>query len=268
MAKCPACNKELKPWHIKAECPHCGANIPNHNWEQNLETDAEKREASFYNMHVFLNRLKYSVIGTPLRLVRLIMAFIPLLGYVVPLASLKLSGGDGTAIDVGAINAIALFTKEDFKLMTIFKLLTDSVNKEADIFALAALGLLAASLLCGVIAFFLIPLTCKKPNSPLIAVFHTLSLALYGTAPFMFSRFVSTYNSLSFGECSGSVSFGVYIGAALFAAVLVVDSILISKKVDEREYKYVPVDDILQREYAIKTGAITKDEMPMNKKNK
>lgn len=268
MANCPACNKELKPWHIKAECPHCGASIPNHNWEENLETDAMKREASFYKMHVFLNRLKYSVIGTPLRLIRLIMSFLPILGYVVPLASLKLSGADGVNIDVGAINAIAFFTKDDFKFMSVFKMLTDSVNTDADKYALVALGLLVLSLLFGVIAFFLIPITCRKPRLPLIAVFHCLSICLYSAAPFVFNKFIAVYNELSLGVCEGSPSFGVFIGAALFAAVLIADIILCVKQVNELDYKYVPTDDKFQREYAISIGATTKDEMPKKQKSK
>lgn len=267
MAKCPACNKELKPWHIKAECPFCGANIPNHNWEQNLEADAQNREEAFYKMHVFLARLRYSVIGTPLRLIRFIMAFIPIIGYVVPLASLKLSGADGTSIDVGAINAIAFFTKDDFKFMSVFKMLTDNINSEADRFALISLILLVASLLFGVIAFFLIPITCKNPKSPVIAVFHLLSTSLYCAAPAMFNKFVTVYNSLSLGECSGTISFGIYIGAALFLAATTFDIILAFKNVDELDYKYVPTEDKLQRAYAIKIGAITEDKMP-KKKNK
>ena len=265
MAKCPSCNKELKPWHIKAECPYCGANIPNHNWEQNLETDAQQREAAFYKMHVFLTRLKYSVIGTPLRLIRLIMSFLPIIGYVVPLASLKLSGADGTAIDVGAVNAIAFFTKDDFKIMSIFKMLTDGINQEADKFALISLILLVASLLFGVIAFFLIPITNKWLNTPVIGVLHFISTALYCTSPFMFNKFISAYNGLSLGECTGAPSFGIYIGAALFLAVTAVDIILASKKVDKLDYKYVPTDDKLQRAYAIKIGAITENEMPKKK---
>lgn len=267
MAKCPTCNKELKPWNIKAECPHCGANIPNHNWEENLTTDAEKREAAFYKMHVFLSRLKYSVIGTPLRLIRFIAAFMPILGYVVPLASLNLAGKDGTVIEVGAINAIAFFTNDNFKIMDIFKLLTDSANQAADKYALMSLALLVLSLLFGVIAFFLIPIMNKKPQTPVIAVLHIGSIILYGAAPILFNRFVAEYNALSLGQCSGSLSWGMSVGAALFLIVSVIDIILCVKPVDENDYKYIPVDDTLQRQYAISIGAITEDEMPKNKNN-
>lgn len=266
MKTCPACKKELKPWHIKAECPYCGANIPNHNWEQNLETDALAREAAFYKMHVRLNMLKYSVVGSKLRLARLIMSFLPIIGYIVPLAALNIEGNDGTKVGASAVSALAFFMTDSFKFADVFSLLTDSVNADVDKFALIALILLAASLLFGVIAFFLVPLTHKKPNSPVIAVFHLLSLALYCSAPAVFLKFVSEYRAAALGECTGSVSFGVFIGAVLFAAVLAADIILAVKKVNALEYKYVPTDDTLQREYALSIGAITEDEMPFKAK--
>ena len=42
MAFCPKCGRHLNIWHVKAECPTCGVNIPNYDWEGRLNEDAEK----------------------------------------------------------------------------------------------------------------------------------------------------------------------------------------------------------------------------------
>lgn len=260
---CPACQKTLKPWHIKAECPHCGANIPNHNWEERLEEDAKNREEAFYKMHSALHLLKFTVIGTPMRIVRLVFSFLPLLGYVVPMAYLELNGADGTVISAKPINAIAFFTNNTFKFADVFKMLTDSANKTVDKPALIAFILVLASLLFGVIAFFMIPILFKKPKNPVIAVFHALSIAAYCTAPLMFNKFIASYAANAIGTIAGKAMWGIVVGALLFTIALVFDIIVLAARVDEKDYKYIPTTDVLQREYAIKAGKITEDEMPV-----
>ena len=85
-SKCPACGKKLKLYHIKAECPYCKANIPNYNWEARLEEDSAIAEAKFASLYRKLNLLKYSVFGTKLRIIRLLMSFIPAVGFILPWA--------------------------------------------------------------------------------------------------------------------------------------------------------------------------------------
>ena len=47
MAKCPKCNRKLHIWNVKAECPDCGVNIANYDWENRLEQDAIEAEIAF-----------------------------------------------------------------------------------------------------------------------------------------------------------------------------------------------------------------------------
>ena len=41
MAKCPKCGAKLHWYDFRAECKHCGVNIPNYKWEERLENDAD-----------------------------------------------------------------------------------------------------------------------------------------------------------------------------------------------------------------------------------
>ena len=158
---------------MKAECPHCHANIPNHNWEQRLDEDAEAREAAFYHMNTTLAKLKYAVVGTPLHLVRLICCVLPLLGYLLPMAHVVGKDTEGT------FSILAMFTgnKDLFspaRLLEIFKW-----GSPAQMGLLRALLPAAAALVCGVVAFFLVPILFKHPKSPAVMLLHLLSLGGY-----------------------------------------------------------------------------------------
>ncbi len=85
-SNCPKCGGKLRIYHIKAECPHCKANIPNYNWEARLEEDSAIAEAKFASLYRKLNLLKYSIFGTKLRIARLVMSFIPAIGFILPWA--------------------------------------------------------------------------------------------------------------------------------------------------------------------------------------
>ncbi|MFQ8958091.1 MAG: hypothetical protein ACLR6O_04310 [Eubacterium sp.] len=86
---CPNCGKKLKFYNIKAECSQCGVSIPNFNWEARLGEDNIKAEEKFQTFYGNLNRIAYSLWGTKLRIVRIILSFIPAVGFILPWASLK-----------------------------------------------------------------------------------------------------------------------------------------------------------------------------------
>ena len=241
MAQCPNCHAKLHVWNVKAECPHCHANIPNHNWEQRLDADADTREAAFYKMHTTLAKLKYAVIGTPLHLIRLICCVLPLLGYLLPMA--HVIGEDAE----GDFSLLSMFTgnKELFApahLPEIF-----NWGSPAQTGLLRALLLAAAALVCGVVAFFLVPILFKHPKSPAVMILHLLSFGGYTAGVFLAK---STFQS--FGN--GSLQFAVWLGVAAFSLVFVLDVILLILPVNEEKRKYVPKDE-LQIEYAKKLEA-------------
>ena len=250
MAECPHCNKKLHIWNIRAECPHCGANIPNHNWEERLEEDALKREEAFYKMHATLNKLKFTVVGTPLRILRFLFAFLPIVGYVVPLGAVKYITEAGQEFSASTINAIALFTKDTFKIGDLIGAMTaDLSNPNAKLALTCALGL-ALSLLFGVIAFFLIPILGKKPKQPVTMIAHLISLITYTLFPVFLGKFIAAAGA------EGNVGWGCYVGIALFAMAFLLDIIILTRKLGPLDGKYIPDanKDELQAEYAESIG--------------
>lgn len=83
--KCPNCGAKLHWYDFRAECKHCGENIPNYNWEARLEEDADIAERSFARLHYRTGNFKSATVGSPLRIVRLVCTLLPLVALVVPL---------------------------------------------------------------------------------------------------------------------------------------------------------------------------------------
>ena len=48
MAKCPQCQHKLMPWNVRAECPNCGVNMVNYQWEERLEEDSIRAQAKCF----------------------------------------------------------------------------------------------------------------------------------------------------------------------------------------------------------------------------
>ena len=236
MAKCPNCQKTLHFWNVKAECPHCHINIPNHNWEERLEQDAKDREAAFFRLNQKLHLLKYAVIGTPWRLIRLIFAALPLLGYLLPMAKIE-----GTrAFSFSVLN---LFLKSETFGVNDLLSGADAVRP-----FYPGLVFAAGALLLAVLAFFLIFILLKHPKSPVIAVLHALSLVAYVAAAFR-------ARSLLAGSGLGSLAIGAWLGIAAFASGFALDLLLLVLPVREDALRYVPKDE-LQLEYAVSIGAV------------
>lgn len=267
MANCPNCNRKLHIWNLKAECPDCGISIPNFEWEKRLEEDAYKREESYFKMHTTLKRISYAAVGTPLRIARLVLAFLPIIGYVVPLVSISFEPASAEAVAINNASLITLFTNKSIDLKAALSLVSSGDTKQAGIFALLSLGTVFLSLLLGVIAFFLVPLASKRPRTPVHAVLHAMSIVLYSLSPLMLTKFCAAYAACGLGTATSSACFGIYIGIALFALSFIIDIVVSATPVGEKDNKYIPTDD-LQREYAISKGFITEDEMPKEKKAK
>ncbi len=261
MANCPNCNRKLHFWNVKAECPDCGTDIPNYDWEKRLAEDAAIRDENFFKLHTTLHKLKFATIGNKVRIARLVCAFLPVIGYVLPLASLNIKTSAGVESDLGGLSLISIFTNKSIALGDLFSMLSNADTKTAGIYGVLSLGFLFLSLLLGVIAFFLIPIMLKRPKSPIQAILHALSIPLYALSPFILSRFCAEYAAAGLGTAQSSYGWGIYIGAALFVVAFILDIIVATKPIDEKEIKYVPTETF-ERKYAISIGAITEDEMP------
>ena len=235
-SKCPACGKKLKLYHIKAECPYCKANIPNYNWEARLEEDSAIAEAKFASLYRKLNLLKYSVFGTKLRIIRLLMSFIPAVGFILPWAYVA-SDKDTLNFDLLGLFTDGTNTLKFFGIF--FKNIGDIFGSLEGPVLYIVLGFLAMllSIVVIVVAFFvpIIKFTKPKTNAAWITdaisiIFAVVASAMFISAAAPASQLESfNIGTLEFATgASVDATWGLFVYIALLV-VAMVGNLLVSK---------------------------------------
>ena len=235
-SKCPACGKRLKLYHIKAECPYCKANIPNYNWEARLEEDSAIAEAKFASLYRKLNLLKYSVFGTKLRILRLLMSFIPAVGFILPWAYVA-SDKDTLNFDLLGLFTDGTNTLKFFGIF--FKNIGDIFSAMEGPVLYIVLGFLAMllSIVVIVVAFFvpIVKFTKPKTNAAWITDIISIIFAVVSSAMFMAAAApASQLESFNIGTlefatgASVDATWGLFVYIALLI-VAMVGNLLVSK---------------------------------------
>lgn len=235
-SKCPKCGGKLRIYHVKAECPYCKANIPNYNWEARLEEDSAIAEAKFASLYRKLNLLKYSIFGTKLRIARLIMSFIPAIGFILPWAYVE-SSKDTLNFDL-----LGLFT-DGTNTLSFFGIFFKNIG---DIFAamegpvlyiILGFIFMLLSIVIIVVAFFvpLVKFTKPKTNAAWITDILSIIFAVASSAMFIAAAApASQLESFNIGTlefapgASVDATWGLFVYVALLI-VAMVGNLLVSK---------------------------------------
>ncbi len=240
MASCPNCGKTLHWYNIKAECSACGVSIPNFNWEARLEEDNEKADRKFQSFYKTLNRIAYSIWGTKLRIVRIVLSFLPAVGFILPWAYIK---SDANSI---GIDLIGIFT-DGKSLIDVFSsffgnagLYFSNMSYEGFsgplTYTMLSVLFMLLSLIFIVVAFFLIIFTFKHSKTKAMFVFDVLSIASAVLSAVMFTVGTSAYGNqagFNFGDIpvynvTGGISWGFFVALALLVVAAVIN-LLVSK---------------------------------------
>ena len=228
---CPNCGKKLHIWDVKADCSNCGVSIPNYNWQARLEEDNEKAEKQFAVFNKTMNRIAYSIYGTKLRIARLVLTFLPAVGFILPWASLK---SDAESFDLSIISFFGNKSLIDFFSSFFGDVNLYITNMKFEGFsgpltlAVAGYILFVLSALLIVIAFFLNIIMCKKPKTVSTVVFDALSIAASVASLVCFLMSGSLAKdavAFNFGDfvvinASASVSWGYFVAVVLLAVAL------------------------------------------------
>lgn len=223
---CPNCGKKLHIWDVKAECSACGISIPNYNWQERLEEDnirAEKQFAIFYRS---MNRIAYTIVGTKLRIARLIVTLIPALGFILPWATFK---SDATSFDLSIISFFGNKSLIDFFKSFFGDINLYITNMKFEGFggaltlAVAGYILFVLSALFIVLAFFMTIIMCKHPKTKSTVAFDILSIAASIAAVVCFvvsGTFAQTEVAFNFGDFpvlngTASISWGYFVALVL-----------------------------------------------------
>ena len=226
MAFCPKCGKHLNFWHVKAECPTCGVNIPNYDWEGRLNEDAEKAAIAWSKFNKFTGNFKSALFGNKLRVIRFIFTFVPLVALILPLAKYS--------INLPFVHADSVnMTLVDFTLNTLLSLNWGAlINLMSSNFIGTPAGMLIISILLlylavvfGVLNFIFILLRAPKLKAGFNITMCVLSTLCFTFAAILFTLSVSSVARTSITFISGSVQYGIFVVIALFAFNVVLNTL-------------------------------------------
>lgn len=231
MATCPNCGKKIPWWNIKAECKYCGVSIPNYNWVERLEEDNQKAEAAFTVFYRTMNRVRYSLFGTKLRIVRFILTFLPAVAFIIPWSAVN-SAGENFQLTLfsftGAKSALDIF----LQFFNNFSLIWENLKFEnffgPTTFLVVGTVFYFLAALFIVIAFFMNIIKCKKPKTKSAITFDFITIAFSIVAVSLFSSAAgigADAKAFSVGEfavydVSGGFFWGYIIALVLFLVAL------------------------------------------------
>lgn len=234
---CPNCGKKLHWYNVKAECSQCGVSIPNFNWEARLEEDNQLAEKKFSSFYRALNRLAYSIWGTKLRVARIILSFLPAIGFILPWATLKSDSGSigvdmfGLTSDKSLIDVFSDFFGNISLYVTNMKY--ENFSGVLSYSMISVLFMLLSAVFI-VVAFFLILITAKHSKTKAMVVFDILSTTCAILSAVMFTlatKAAPNEIGINFGtipvyNASGSVAWGFYVAVVLLVVATVANALV------------------------------------------
>ena len=217
MAHCPGCGYKLKPWNVKAECPKCGVNIPNYNWEERLEQDAQRSEWAFAKFRRSVKYLKRGLVGTKLSIVRLVFTFVPLVIFVIPAfrltMNLPFSSFENQYV---SLLDIILAIVDGIDIGALFTLMGSEIVGGACTLFLAGFLLIALGVVSAVLNFFVLIICSVKHKYIANYVLCILSALLFVAAIPVFIVSFQQMDAIGLPVFGGSVNAAFFVGIFLF----------------------------------------------------
>ncbi len=218
MARCPKCDRKLHIWDVKAECPGCGVNIANYDWENRLEQDAIEAEIAFAKLRETMRRFKYSFVGTKLRIARIPISVLPLFSLLLPFGTMAVS--IPFCDEKVTINAVTMVLNLlNFDILGIFKAPGSEIIGDASLrFMLSIVFVLLAALSLLVSLVFLL-LNFKKFNSKGLFVTNLFASLFMLASAYCFHDFSGMMEASTLADAvQCGPSWGIFVSAAIYLA--------------------------------------------------
>lgn len=226
MARCPKCDRKLHIWNIKAECPDCGVNIANYDWENRLEQDAIEAEIAFAKLHETMRKFKYSFVGTKLRIARIPVSVLPLFSFLLPLGTMAVS--IPFYEDTLSLNAITIVMNIlNIDIGGLIKLPFSDIIGDSGLMFVLALGLVLLSALSLLVSLVFLLLNFKNFKSKGLFITNLVASIMMLASSICFNNFGDIISGTSLAEAlQAGPSWGVYVSAALFLASAITNLIV------------------------------------------
>ena len=241
MANCPKCNAHLKITDWRPECPKCGVNMVYYGMEERLLVDAEKAEAEHAKFQKGLDRFKASAIGGKRQIARIVLSIIPILGLLLPLASINLSNIPyyaDKAINVNIITIVEFFMNY-FDVNGLLGVIGSGIVGTPFIMFAVSIVCLALSVVVGIVNFGRNFCSSKAKSCKKNIVTSVVSMLLAIASGVTFAVFASGIEAVFPTFISASVGFGIFVTAALHLPVIFVNISLVNNPMVVK-YKELP----------------------------
>lgn len=247
-SKCPSCGRTLKIWEFKAECPKCGANIPNHQWEKRLSDDADFAEYAFAKFHYKFQNFKSAVVGSKLRIARLVLTFAPLIALLLPLYNYTLNLPFRNSNESVSFLTFVLNYLLETDIGSVITLMGGEVLGKAATMVVIACVLLLLAVVFGVLNFFVLLFAGIKLKYKFNIILNVLATLCWGVASIFFVQFTSACTALGGGiitECS--LGFGFIVGCVLFI-VNIAMNVVVGKTLKKQMEEQPSLDEFVKNE--------------------
>lgn len=239
-AFCPKCHYKLKLKDWRAECPQCGVNILYYGIEDELRKEADEAEYHYALRQPKFDRLKFSLIGHPLSIARLVIGLLPIVAMLLPMGKISYTLPYGTTSEtVNLVSIIRFFVGADLDLGLLPKLLDGELVGKGMLFWAVAVVALALTAVVTLVGWILLFLSASPRGFRRNVTFPGIGMA-FATVAFVAEILMMNALSASLpGIFTGSVNPLGYIGVMLCFAAIIVLNVVFKKMNIPVKYKDV-----------------------------
>ena len=230
-AYCPKCNYKLRLRDWRPECPNCGVNVVYYGIEDRLREEADVAEYKHAKIQPRFDRLKFSVIGHPLCIVKLVLGLLPLIALLLPMGRisyvLPFGAHHGT---VNLISIIVFFVNKGFDVQLLLKLFASPVVGAGMRWYAVALVSLVLLALVTLVSFFLLVLSFSPKGYHRNIAFPIVGIVLSVVSFFSFIIMLRSLGAALPDVFSGKAIPAAFIVCVVLFALQIATTVLIRKK--------------------------------------
>ena len=237
---CPKCNYKLKLTDWRPECPKCGVNVMYYGIEDRLREEADKAEYAHAMSQPKYDRLKFSLIGHPIAIVRLVLGLLPIVATLLPMGTVNyILPYLEKNVTVNLISIITFITDNGFDVDLLMKLFGSELVGTAMIYWAVALVCLVLMVVLTLVGFFLLTLSAAKRGIVRNITIPSIGIVLATVAFVFYNLMVTELTAALPGIFTGSVNPAAYIVAVLLFVVMNTVNVIYKKKNIQVKYKDV-----------------------------
>ncbi len=259
MAKCPKCGYKLKIYDISQFCPKCKTNLRFYNFEEEFYKSAKIAELNNAAFHIKMRHLKAALIGSKLMILRLVVAFLPAIMFLIPAGNFHFEVPyKSVDFSVSLMGIINLFTGGDFGFMSGLKasaLVGNEFSAAVNVFIFCAIPIVFAVV---VLISSLLSFISIKNMQKVICTFSFAGFISAFAAQIVI--YVQMGNLKDTLILTGSIGFGLYAVMISFIAVFAVNFIINKKGVPAVYDEGMEERARIYKEY--KAGKVNIDDLP------